>query len=134
MIYKTSCYASATVLRLAKGFAENNEGARVLVVYAEIFNLYFHRLTNIHLDNLVGQALFANGASAVIVKADPDPETESSLFEILACRQTIIPNSEHGVVVHIREMRFEYYLSEEVPKLVGGNVGDCVTKTFEKWE
>ncbi|KAM1330743.1 hypothetical protein PS2_043055 [Malus domestica] len=116
------CYAGATVLRLAKDFAENNEGARVFVVCAKIFTLYFHELTDTHVDILVGQALFANGASAVIVGANPDPETESSLFEIMACRQTIVPNSEHGVVVHIREIGYEYYLSEEVPKLVGGNV------------
>ncbi|KAM1664035.1 hypothetical protein ACFXTN_039618 [Malus domestica] len=118
------CYAGMTILRLAKVFVENNEGARVFVVCAEIFTLYFHELTDTHVDILVGQALFANGASAVIVGANPDPETESSLFEIMACRQTIVPNSEHGVVIHIHEIGFEYYLSEEVPKLVGGNNRD----------
>ncbi|KAM1424834.1 hypothetical protein ACFX1X_017511 [Malus domestica] len=108
MIYEAGCYAGATVLRLAKDFTENNEGARVLV------------------------ALFADGASAVIVGANPEPEIERPLFEIVACRQTIIPNSEHGVVANIREMGFNYYLSGEVPKFVGGSVVDFLTKTFEK--
>ncbi|RXH91835.1 hypothetical protein DVH24_020858 [Malus domestica] len=119
------CYAGATVLRLAKDFAENNEGARVFVVCAKIFTLYFHELTDTHVDILVGQALFANGASAVIVGANPDPETESSLFEIMACRQTIVPNSEHGVVVHIREIG-------RSPKTCWWKCCDYVTKTFEE--
>ena len=41
MIYEAGCYAGATVLRLAKDFAENNEGARVLVVCAEITTVFF---------------------------------------------------------------------------------------------
>ncbi|XP_009354028.2 3,5-dihydroxybiphenyl synthase-like [Pyrus x bretschneideri] len=132
MIYEAGCYAGATVLRLAKDFAENNEGARVLVVCAEITTVFFHGLTDTHLDILVGQALFADGASAVIVGANPEPEIERPLFEIVACRQTIIPNSEHGVVANIREMGFNYYLSGDVPKFVGGSVVDFLTKTFEK--
>ncbi|TQD93198.1 hypothetical protein C1H46_021201 [Malus baccata] len=120
MIYEAGCYVDATVLRLAKDFAENNEGARILVVCAEITTVFFHGLTDTHIDILVGQA---HGASAVIVGANLEPEIERPLFEIVACRQTIIPNSEHGVVANIREMGFNYYLSGEVPKFVGGNVG-----------
>ncbi|KAM1397593.1 hypothetical protein ACFX2I_015150 [Malus domestica] len=132
MIYEAGCYAGATVLPLAKDFAENNKGAHILVVCAEITTVFFHGLTDTHLDILVGQALFADGASAVIVGANPEPEIERPLFEIVACRQTIIPNSEHGVVANIREMGFNYYLSGEVPKFVGGSVVDFLTKTFEK--
>ncbi|XP_040364535.1 4-hydroxycoumarin synthase 1-like [Rosa chinensis] len=49
----------------------------------------------------------------------------------MSVRLTIIPNSEHGVVAHLREMGFEYYLSSEVPKLVGGKIEECLNKGFE---
>ncbi|PRQ26655.1 putative 3,5-dihydroxybiphenyl synthase [Rosa chinensis] len=116
MIYQQGCFAGGTVLRIAKDVAENNAGARVLIV---------------HLDVLVGQALFSDGAAALIVGANPDPKSERQLFNIMSVRLTIIPNSEHGVVAHLREMGFEYYLSSEVPKLVGGKIEECLNKGFE---
>ncbi|CAN6585530.1 unnamed protein product [Malus baccata var. baccata] len=57
MIYEAGCYAGATVLRLAKDFAENKKGARVLVVCAEITTVFFHGLTDTHLDILVEEQL-----------------------------------------------------------------------------
>ena len=88
------------------------------MVCAEIMTVFFHELTDTHLNILVNQALFNDRASAIIVGTNPDRETKSPLFEIMACRQTIILNSKHGVVAHIREMGFEFYLSGELPKLL----------------
>ncbi|KAI4338213.1 hypothetical protein L6164_016557 [Bauhinia variegata] len=81
MIYQQGCYAGGTVLRLAKDLAENIKGARVLVVCAEITAFLFRGPSETH-DNLVGQALFGDGAAAIIVGSDPIPEIEKPLFEI----------------------------------------------------
>ncbi|KAK3027220.1 hypothetical protein RJ639_041638 [Escallonia herrerae] len=35
MMYQQGCFAGGTVFRLAKDLAENNAGARVLVIYSE---------------------------------------------------------------------------------------------------
>ncbi|KAL6208345.1 hypothetical protein ACLB2K_019296 [Fragaria x ananassa] len=72
------------------------------------------------LDVLVGQVLFSDGAAALIVGANPDPKSECQLFNVMSVREAIIPNSEHGVVAHLREMGFEYYLSSEVPNIHPG--------------
>ncbi|BBH02249.1 hypothetical protein Prudu_012762 [Prunus dulcis] len=41
--------------------------------------------------------------------------------------------SEHGVVAHLREVGFEYYLSPpDVPKLVSANIEDLLVKGFNK--
>ncbi|PNX68812.1 chalcone synthase, partial [Trifolium pratense] len=61
------CFAGGTVLRLAKDLAENNKGARVLVVCSEITAVTFRGPSDTHLDSLVGQALFGDGAAAVIL-------------------------------------------------------------------
>ncbi|XP_062020121.1 3,5-dihydroxybiphenyl synthase-like isoform X1 [Rosa rugosa] len=131
MIYQQGCFAGGTVLRIAKDVAENNAGARVLIVCCEITTMFFQQPCDSHLDVLVGQALFSDGAAALIVGANPDPKSERQLFNIMSVRGTIIPNSEHGVVAHLREMGFEYYLSSEVPKLVGGKIEECLSKGFE---
>lgn len=80
MMYQQGCFAGGTVLRLAKDLAENNKGARVLVVCSEITAVTFRGPNDTHLDSLVGQALFGDGAGAVIVGSDPDFTTERPLF------------------------------------------------------
>ncbi|ONI13892.1 hypothetical protein PRUPE_4G253000 [Prunus persica] len=133
MIYQQGCFAGGTVLRLAKDVAENNPGARVLVVCCEITTMFFQAPTESHVDVLVGQALFSDGASALIVGANPDPKiNERQVFEIMSTRGTIVPYSEHGVVAHLREMGFEYYLSPDVPKLVGANIEELLVKGFSE--
>lgn len=64
MMYQKGCFAGGMVLRLAKDLAENNKGARVLVVCSEITAVTFRGPSDTHLDSLVGQALFGDGAAA----------------------------------------------------------------------
>ncbi|KAI3882182.1 hypothetical protein MKX03_026992 [Papaver bracteatum] len=85
-----------TVMHLAKDLAENNAGARVLVVYS-----------------LVGQALFGDGAGAMIIGADPDISVERPLFQIVSAAQTILPDS-HGVIDgHLREVGLTFHLLKD---------------------
>ncbi|KAK3020787.1 hypothetical protein RJ639_047743 [Escallonia herrerae] len=93
MMYQQGCFACGTVLHLAKDLAENNAGARVLVVCSEITVVTFRGPSDTHMDSLVGQALFDDGAAAVIVGADPDVSVECPLFQLLSAAQTILPDS-----------------------------------------
>eukprot|EP00261_Vitis_vinifera_P040278 XP_019081521.1 PREDICTED: stilbene synthase 1-like [Vitis vinifera] len=72
MLYHQGCYAGGTVLRTAKDLAENNAGARVLVVCSKITVVTFRGPSKDSLDSLVGQALFGDGFAAVIVRSDSD--------------------------------------------------------------
>ncbi|KAG5573823.1 hypothetical protein H5410_063589 [Solanum commersonii] len=72
MLYQQGCSGGGTVLRLAKDLAENNKGARVLVVCSELINLMsLQGPSDTDLDVLVGQAFNSDGASAVIIGSDP---------------------------------------------------------------
>ncbi|KAK2976675.1 hypothetical protein RJ640_004276 [Escallonia rubra] len=82
MMYQQSCFTRDTVLRLAKDLAENNAGACVLVVCSEITVVTFRGSSDTHLDSLVRQALFGDGAAAVIVGVDPDVSVERPLFQL----------------------------------------------------
>ncbi|CAN1179851.1 Chalcone synthase 1A, partial [Linum perenne] len=97
MMYQQGCFAGGTVLRLAKDLAENNKGVRVLVVCSEITAVTFRGPSQAHLDSLVGQALFGEGAAAVIVGSDPNLEVEKPMFEIVYTAQTIVPDSEGAI-------------------------------------
>ncbi|KAF5791382.1 putative chalcone synthase [Helianthus annuus] len=122
MMYQQGCSGGGMVLRLAKDIAENNKGSRVLVVCSEIMATIFHGPSENHIDSLVGQALFGDGAAAIIVGSDPDLAVEHPLFEIVSASQTIIPDTEMAINLHLREDGLKLHLDKDVPKMIFENI------------
>ncbi|KAI3785270.1 hypothetical protein L1987_44386 [Smallanthus sonchifolius] len=122
MMYQQGCSAGGMVLRLAKDLAENNKGSRVLVVCSEIMASIFHGPSDNHIDSLVSQALFGDGAAAIIVGSDPDLAIEHPLFEIVSANQTIIPDTEMAINLHLREDGLKLHLDKGVPKMISENI------------
>lgn len=115
---------------LAKDLCENNKGSRVLVVCAEITAILFHGPNENDLDSLVGQALFSNGASAIIMGSDPDLSMEHSIFEIVTTSQTILPNTEKLLTIHLREAGLTFKLHKDIPKVISENIEDVLLHAF----
>ncbi|KAK7400086.1 hypothetical protein VNO78_11286 [Psophocarpus tetragonolobus] len=130
MMYQQGCFAGGTVLRLAKDLAENNKGARVLVVCSEITAVTFHGPSDTHLDSLVGQALFRDGAAAVIVGSDPLP-LEKPLFQLVWTAQTILPDSEGAIDGHLRQVGLIFHLLKDVPGLISKNIEKALVEAFQ---
>nr|BAM28982.1 chalcone synthase C [Lilium hybrid division I] len=131
MMYQQGCFAGGTVLRLAKDLTENNKSARVLVVCSEITAVTFRGPDNAHLDSLVGQALFGDGAAAIIVGADPDMTVERPLFQLVSASQTILPDSEGAIDGHLREVGLTFHLLKDVPALISKNIEKSLTAAFQ---
>lgn len=133
MLYLNGCFAGAAALRLARDLAENNRGARVLVVCAEITVLLFNGPEEGCFQTLVNQGLFGDGAGAVIVGADPvaAPPAERPLFEIVSAAQAIIPESEGVITMHLTRGGYGGNIStRQVPVLIGDNIERCLTDAF----
>ncbi|KAF6148958.1 hypothetical protein GIB67_026703 [Kingdonia uniflora] len=130
MIYQQGCFAGGTILPLAKDLAENNAGARVLAVCSEMTAINFRGPSEAHSYSMVGQVLFGDGASALIVGADPDISVELPLFEIVSTGQTIVPNSEGAIEGHLREVGLTFHLLKDVPSLVSDNIEKCLMEAF----
>ncbi|KAJ0093076.1 hypothetical protein Patl1_25903 [Pistacia atlantica] len=131
MMYQQGCFAGGTVLRLAKDLAENNKGARVLVVCSEITAVTFRGPSDTHLDSLVGQALFGDGAAAVIVGSDPVPGVEKPMFELVSTAQTILPDSDGAIDGHLREVGLTFHLLKDVPGLISKNIEKSLVEAFQ---
>nr|QJH86900.1 chalcone synthase 4 [Polygonum cuspidatum] len=134
MMYQQGCFAGGTVLRMAKDLAENNRGARVLVVCSEITAVCFRGPTDTHLDSMVGQALFGDGAGALIVGADPDLSIEKPIFELVWTAQTILPDSEGAIDGHLREVGLTFHLLKDVPGLISKNIEKSLVEAFSPLE
>ncbi|CAL1352735.1 unnamed protein product [Linum trigynum] len=133
MIYQQGCFGGGTGLRLAKDLAENNRGARVLVVWSEITTIGFRGPppdSDSDISILVGHALFADGAAAVVVGSDPVPRVEKGLFELVHTTQTTIPDSEGAIEGFTREAGLVYHLSKRLPELISENIEKCLVEAF----
>ncbi|OMO79999.1 hypothetical protein CCACVL1_13243 [Corchorus capsularis] len=131
MMYQQGCFAGGTVIRMAKDLAENNRGARVLVVCSEITAVTFRGPSETNPDGLVGQALFGDGAAAIIIGADPIPEVEKPLFELVTAGQSILPDSDGAISGQLREAGLTLHLVREVPNLIAKNIEDSLIEAFE---
>nr|QBF29344.1 chalcone synthase [Crocus sativus] len=129
-VYMQGCYAGGTVLRLAKDLAENNRGARVLVVCSEITAVTFRGPSESHLDSLVGQALFGDGAAAMIIGADPELSVERPIFQLVSAQQTLVPDSQGAIDGHLREVGLTFHLLKDVPGLISKNIEKSLTEAF----
>ncbi|XP_015076634.1 chalcone synthase 2 [Solanum pennellii] len=131
MMYQQGCFAGGTVIRLAKDLAENNKGARVLVVCSEITAVTFRGPSDTHLDSMVGQALFGDGAAAMIIGSDPLPQVERPLFELVSAAQTLLPDSEGAIDGHLREVGLTFHLLKDVPGLISKNIEKSLIEAFQ---
>lgn len=130
LLYQQGCFAGGTVLRIAKDLAENNKGARVLVVCSETTVVTFRGPNENALGNLVGQALFGDGASALIVGSDPVPRVEKPCFEIFSAQTTLLPDSKGAIQGHLLELGLIFHLQNDVPKLISSNIEKLLVDAF----
>ncbi|KAG6754489.1 hypothetical protein POTOM_042528 [Populus tomentosa] len=66
--------------------------------------------------------LAENNAGAAIIGSDLDTLVEKPIFQLVSAAQIMIPDSEHAIEGHVREMGLLIHLSEDVPKLISDNV------------
>ncbi|KAJ3687233.1 hypothetical protein LUZ61_016397 [Rhynchospora tenuis] len=130
MLYYNGCFAGGATLRLAKDIAENNPGARVLVVCSEINASIFHGPSKSSIGNLVAQALFGDGAAAVIVGSDPEFSVEEPQFEIVSAKQTLIPCTADAISGRVTEAGLYGSLSPDVAMHIANGIEKCISDAF----
>ncbi|KAI6706075.1 hypothetical protein NL676_009037 [Syzygium grande] len=116
MLYHQGCSAGGTVLHIAKDLAENNAGARVLVVCSEITVASFRGPSAENHANLVGQALFGDGAAALIIGSDPEIPAEQPIFQLVRTAETVLPNSEGTLESQVRDVGLPSGLIRQGPE------------------
>ncbi|KAL3739378.1 hypothetical protein ACJRO7_020748 [Eucalyptus globulus] len=131
MLYHQGCFAGGTVLRVAKDLAENNAGARVLVVCSEITVTTFRGPSAENLANLVGQAIFGDGAAALIIGSDPEIPAERPIFQLVWTAETVLPNSEGAIEGQLRDVGLTFGLSDRVPHLIADHIEKSLKEAFD---
>ncbi len=111
------CHGAINALGAARAFV-NDEGdsARILVVCVELCSLHFQRSERP--DQIVANALFADGAAACVVSGDSAARGPS----VSALGGCVFPNSGEAMGWRIADTGFEMTLGESVPRLIEANL------------
>lgn len=104
------CSAAVPALRVAYQAVNADPAARVLVVNLELCSLHLQETSD--LNSLLSLTLFADGASAALVTAQP---TGIALLDFLAI---IIPDSSDLITWHVGDQGFNMHLSGQVPRRI----------------
>nr|AHZ12855.1 chalcone synthase [Plectranthus barbatus] len=123
MMFQQGCFSRRHCPPNGQGLGrEQRRELGVLVVCSEITAVTFRGPSESHLDSLVGQALFGDGAAAVIVGSDPVVGVERPLFQLVSAAQTILPDSDGAIDGHLREVGLTFHLLKDVPGLISKNI------------
>jgi alpha-pyrone synthase len=107
------CYAAFNGLKAADNICQSDPKARVLIVCTEICTIHFQK--HKEPDHLVSNALFGDGAAAVLMQARP---TESPCLQIQSFHCDLVPAGKKEMAWHISDFGFEMTLSSYVPEMI----------------
>jgi len=118
------CHGALNGLRVARGIAESDENARVLICAVEVCSLHYHYGWN--KEQVVANSLFADGSAAIVGTATNGEDKDA--WKIAATGSCLIPDSEDAMTWHIRNNGFEMSLSPKVPELICAHLKAWMTE------
>lgn len=132
MLYFLGCYGGVTGLRVAKDIAENNPGSRVLLTTSETTILGFRPPSKARPYDLVGAALFGDGAAAVIVGSNPKPGQETPFMELNYAVQQFLPDTHNVIDGRLSEEGINFKLGRDLPQKIDENIEEFCKKLMAK--
>jgi prepilin-type processing-associated H-X9-DG protein len=116
------CYAAFNALKLAHSFCEADIHAKVLVVCTEFCSLHFQKENSD--DNLLANALFADGSAAVLIEAQPRAGINLKP-ESFYCDLAL--SGEKDMAWTVGDLGFEMRLSSYVPEIIQKGIHELTT-------
>lgn len=116
------CYAAFNAIKAANAFCALSPKNKVLIVCTELCSLHFQRETTD--DNLLANALFADGSAALIVESEPSKGI--SLFPEVFHNSLSFSEESH-MAWSIGDFGFEMKLSSYVPEIIQKGIKSLTT-------
>jgi predicted naringenin-chalcone synthase len=113
------CQGGLTALRLADAVCRARPGSKALVVCVELSTLHFQGEPTD--ENLLANALFADGAAAALVSSSLPPPGRARI-EIHETTTSLLAGSRGGMVWSIGDRGFELHLSDLVPRILAAEL------------
>jgi prepilin-type processing-associated H-X9-DG protein len=117
------CHGALNGLRVARAFAEADPNACVLLCAIELCTL--HQQYGWNPDQIVANALFADGSAAAVCVPASDEQNSDEVLSALSSASTIVPATEDLMSWRIGDNGFQMGLSPRVP--------DVIRATLRSW-
>ncbi len=121
------CHAAFNALKIADAWCRSQSDAKVLIVCTELCSLHFQRAASD--DNLLANALFADGSASVLVEA----ETGSPLkLKLEHFHSDLSTDGLSDMAWTIGDLGFEMRLTSYVPDLIRKGIAGFTRSLLEK--
>lgn len=127
MINFMGCYGAFNGIKVAEALCRADSQAKVLVVCVELCTIHFQN--NFEMDNIISNAIFADGAAAVLIQANPQQKKYFSL-ESFYC--DLLPQTKQEMVWQIGDSGFDIVLSSYVPEVIKTGIANFTQKLFNR--
>ncbi len=121
------CYAAFNALKLAEAACTSQPKAKVLIVCTELCSIHFQKENTE--DNLLANALFADGAAAVLVESQAQKGINLKQ-ESFQCE--LATEGEHDMTWSVGDLGFEMRLSSYVPEVVRTGIKNLTRTLLSK--
>jgi predicted naringenin-chalcone synthase len=121
------CYAAFNAMKMADYICKAEPEAKVLAVCVELCSIHFQKHKN--RDSYVSNALFGDGAAAILVESEAGSGASLSM-ETFSCE--LAPNTESDMAWHIADHGFEMTLSSYVPQAIKGGIASLANKLLNR--
>lgn len=121
------CYGAFNAIKLANAICKSHPEASVLIVCVELCSIHFQN--NMQIDNMVSNAIFADGAAAALVQATPKTNKHLCL-ENFYC--DLMPQSSNEMAWHIADTGFDIVLSAYVPEIIESGIASFMEKLLQE--
>lgn len=121
------CHGAINALRVAHGLACTDARARILVVAVELCSLHYA----FHWDSerMVGNALFADGAGAMVIGAGSDDAAQRNprRWRLAATGSYLFPGTAEAMSWRVGDHGFAMTISPQLPGLIRDHLGNWLT-------
>ncbi len=107
------CYAAFNAIKLADTICQTNSHAKVLVVCTELCSIHFQK--DCTEDNLLANALFADGSAALLIESLPRPGLNLKPVSFYC---DLALEGEQDMAWTVGDLGFEMRLSAYVPEVI----------------
>ena len=121
------CYAAFNALKIADSICRSDANASVLIICTELCTLHFQK--EVTEDNLLANALFADGAAAMLVQRQPSSGWNLALETF---HNALAYNGHEHMAWSVGNLGFEMRLSTYVPEVIRTGIRKLTSTLLEK--
>ncbi len=123
------CYGAFNALKVADAICRADSQAKVLVVSVELCTIHFQKHES--MDNLISNAIFADGAAALLVEAESS-QFQARNFILKEFHCDLLPQHSDDMTWHIADNGFDIVLSSYVPQAIQSGIAQFAQRLLQQ--